>query len=82
MEDPKLTNDIKEHGEAMFADAFPCNPRPFLRILNLGLEARGTGWIESDEAKRILFVVIALAYGQLATIDLVEEWRRLKETKG
>lgn len=64
---------------AMFSDAFPCNPRPFLRALGERIEKHGTGFIETDEAKRILWVVLSQAYGQLATIDLCAEYTRLRE---
>lgn len=63
---------------AMFCEAFPCNPRPFLRQLDKDIERHGTGFIETDEAKRILWVIIALAYGQLATVQLVTEYDRLR----
>lgn len=63
--------------DAMFSPAFPCNPRPFARGLDALIQEHGTDAIRSDDAKRILWVLMAQAYGQLATIDLMAEWSRL-----
>lgn len=52
----------------MFLDAFPCNPRPFRTALRDYLADGGN--IQSDHAKRILFVLVGILRGQLATIDL------------
>lgn len=54
---------------AMFADAFPCNPVPFLSALGDYLaeyEAR----ITDEKAKRLLFVVTAHLWGQMKRFDL------------
>lgn len=59
---------------AMFSSSFPCNPKPFANALFENFDAES---IKSDEAKQILWVLMAQAYGQLATIDLHNEWRRL-----
>ncbi len=59
---------------AMFSGAFPCNPKPFAYALAEHFDA---GSIESDDAKQILWVLMAQAYGQLAAIDLHAEWNRL-----
>tara|TARA_Y100001938_G_scaffold150863_1_gene243941 strand:- start:3467 stop:3709 length:243 start_codon:yes stop_codon:yes gene_type:complete len=64
---------------AMFERGFPCNPRPFLAGLLDYIEEHGTQSIRSNEAKQILFVIMAQAYGQLSTIDLCDEWRRLDD---
>lgn len=63
--------------DAMFASSFPCNPRPFANALT----EFDPSSIQSDEAKRILWVLMAQAYGQLATIDLTREYMRLSETR-
>lgn len=64
---------------AMFSDALPVNPLPFLfKIIEIVRE-KGTDHIKSDEAKAMLWVVMAQSFGQLATIDLCEEWERLKK---
>jgi hypothetical protein len=70
MYDPQLDR-------ALFLNAMPCNPNPFLRGLVEGLTERGTRWLRTNEAKRILWIVMAQAYGQLAVIDLTKEWDRL-----
>ena len=62
---------------AMFSDAFPCNPIPFAQGLANFVKDNGTRSIESDEAKRILWVLMAQAYGQLNMVDLSGEWQRL-----
>jgi len=61
---------------AMFAGSFPCNPKPFAVAL---FEHFDAGSITSDEAKQVLWVLMAQAYGQLATIDLCEEYKRLSD---
>jgi hypothetical protein len=77
---PETTQEsINRLGEAMFSPAFPSNPLPFLDKLSLGVRENGTDWIKSDEAKRLLWTVNAIAYGQLSTINLFEEWKRLKK---
>ena len=63
---------------ALFEEALPVNPLPFLsRIIEL-IKEKGTDHIRSDEVKALLWVVMAQSHGQLATIDLCEEWDRLK----
>ena len=66
-----------KHDEAMFDNAFPCNPRPFARALATFVCENGTNSIQSDKAKRILWILQSQAYGQLATIDLCKEWDKL-----
>ena len=41
----------------------------------------GTDAIKSNEVKRVLWVLMAQAYGQMATIDLSDEWERLYQTE-
>lgn len=60
-------------GDAMFDESFPVNPKPFAKALF----EFDSGSITSNDAKRILWVLMAQAYGQLAEIDLHDEWRRL-----
>lgn len=62
---------------AMFLDCFPCNPLPFSIGLTDGVHQYGSDWIKSDEAKSLLWLLMAQAYGQLARIDLCDEWARL-----
>lgn len=63
---------------AMFDPCFPCNPIPFALGLAEHVKAHGSDSIKSDEAKRILWILIAQAYGQLARVDLCDEWSRLE----
>lgn len=64
----------------MFSPSFPINPIPFAEGLAKLVRLEGTGSITSDEAKSILWVLMAQAYGQLTTIDLCDEWSRLYKT--
>ena len=66
---------------AMFSSSFPINPIPFANGLSEMVMSEGTDAIESNDAKRILWVLMAQAYGQLATIDLSDEWERLYQTE-
>jgi hypothetical protein len=67
--------------DAMFSPAFPVNPRPFARGLDALIQEQGTNAIRSDEAKRLLWVLMAQAYGQIATVDLCAEWSRLDASR-
>jgi hypothetical protein len=71
---------MSELSQAMFSPSFPCNPIPFAKGLAELVKSEGTDSIRSDNAKRILWVLMAQAYGQLATIDLCVEWGRLDKT--
>lgn len=62
---------------AMFSPSFPCNPIPFAQGIADFVKQHGTDSIQSDEAKRMLWVLIAQAYGQLARVDLMDEYTRL-----
>lgn len=64
---------------AMFEEAFPTNPIPFARALAEYITANGTDSIKRDLAKRLLWVLMVHAYGQLAVIDLMEEYTRLHQ---
>lgn len=68
--------------DAIFCEAMPCNPIPFARGLAALVSEKGTDAIKSDAAKRILWVLMAQAYGQMAKIDLSDEWSRLANTDG
>ena len=63
--------------QAMFSSSFPCNPIPFAQGLAELVKSEGTDSIKGDTAKSILWVLMAQAYGQLATVDLCDEWQRL-----
>ena len=69
--------------EAIFSEAFPANPLPFaFGLAEFIKEGKHSDLIKSDKAKRILFVLMAQAYGQLTRIDLCDEWQRLANTDG
>ena len=72
-----MANDLTT---ALQSESFPCNPIPFANGLAQLVRDNGTDSIRSDNAKRILWILMAQAYGQLATIDLCDEWDAL--TKG
>lgn len=63
---------------AMFSPCFPCNPVPFAQGLADYVREHGSDSIQSDKAKRILWILMAQAYGQLARIDLMTEYSRLE----
>ena len=65
------------HDTALFDECFPCNPLPFLTALFKHVEKHGTGAIKDNKAKRILWIIQSQAYGQLASINLCDEWDRL-----
>ena len=63
--------------QAFRSAGFPCNPLPFCNALADEVRQNGTDAIRSDSAKATLWILMAQAYGQLATIDLCDEWDRL-----
>lgn len=65
--------------EAFLDQSFPGNPLPFLNGIAEHVRENGTDSIQSDEVKKVLWVVMAQAYGQCATIDLMDEWSRLEK---
>jgi|TARA_R110000824_G_scaffold25085_3_gene87678 hypothetical protein len=66
---------------AMFSSSFPINPIPFANGVSEMVMNGGTDAIKSNEVKRVLWVLMAQAYGQMATIDLSDEWERLYQTE-
>ena len=67
---------------ALEAESFPCNPIPFAVGLADHVREHGTDSIKTDDAKRILFILMGQAYGQLSKIDLSDEWDRLTKRGG
>lgn len=59
-------------------DALPVNPRPFAAGLSELLSAGEP--ISGDKCKAVLWMLNSMAFGQLATIDMSEEWARLDAT--
>lgn len=70
-------NEPEHLAKGMFADSLPGNPKPFAHALT-NFDSIS---IQSDQAKMILWTLMAMAYGQAATIDLYDEWRRLNEVR-
>jgi|ETNvirenome_6_85_1030632.scaffolds.fasta_scaffold29331_4 hypothetical protein len=58
-------------------ESMACNPLPFLHGIAELVRDTGTDAIQGDDAKRMLWMVIAQAYGQMEQVDLCEEWSRL-----
>ena len=75
----KTNDNLTNLTNAMFAPSFPCNPLPFLNGLIDGIHENGTDYIMTDEAKKMLFVIIAQSYGQLFNIDSLSEYQRLSK---
>ncbi len=72
---------LKDRVYTAFADgSFPGNPIPFATALATHVREFGTDSIKSDDAKKILWILMTQAYGQLATINLSDEWDRLEKT--
>ena len=68
---------LKNLTTAMFNSSFPVNPIPFANGISELVMEEGTADIKSDEAKAMLWVLMAQSYGQMAKIDLCDEWGRL-----
>ena len=66
---------------AVFSVSFPVNPIPFANGLAALVREKGTDAIQTDEAKRILWVLMTQAYGHGATIDLTGEHSRLEKAR-
>lgn len=66
---------------AMFSSSFPVNPIPFANGISEIVMSEGTDALKTDEMKRVLWVLMAQAYGQMATIDLSDEWSRLYQAE-
>lgn len=62
---------------AFKSPALPCNPLPLLNELIEETKKQGTGFIKTDAGKMLLWTINAIAYGDLATIDQVEEFNKL-----
>ena len=69
---------MNEH-MAMFSEFLPVNPLPFLIKATELIRENGPDYIQSDQIKAILWVVLTQSYGQMASIDLSEEWDRLSQ---
>ena len=72
----KQRTDLHGLDTALFSSTFPCNPIPFAEGRAQRTREEGTAYIKTDEAKRILWVLMAQAYGEAVTVDLYSEWQR------
>jgi hypothetical protein len=72
-----MSANLERLTKAMESSAFPCNPIPFANGLAELVRERGTDAIRSPDAQRILWILMAQSYGQLAKIDLCDEWDKL-----
>ena len=63
--------------KAFAALVMPCNPLPFLIELTELIRQNGTDYIKTDAAKMLLLTINMQAYGQLSTIDTLNESVRL-----
>ncbi len=73
-------HDIDRLKDSMNSEVLPTNPRPFALTLADGVRNHGTHWIRSDDAKCLLWVLLASAYGETETVDIEKEWCRLTES--
>jgi len=77
-----IEDEIDALSKAMFEPSFPSNPLPFLNGLHEGVKKYGSWWLKTDTAKKILYVIIAQAYGQAFKLESWDEYERLlKSTK-
>jgi len=62
---------------ALNSESLPCNPLPFLNGLEDMIRDNGSAFISSMNAKRVLWILMSQAYGQLSVIDMQAEWDKL-----
>jgi hypothetical protein len=79
LEDKDLFVEHERAITAMFDNSFPVNPIPFALTLAKMCKTGGTDIIQTDEARMVLWTLMAQSYGQLTTVGLYEEWSRLHE---
>ena len=71
---------------AFLMETFPCNSIPFLRRLREILDegkTNGLAILPDDaklKARACMWVLMGQLYGQMATIDLSDEWDSLNKT--
>jgi len=74
--------DQLEH--AFNSSIFPCNSKPFLSRIEEILDQANTNSLQNltgdDQlaTRGCMWILMGQLYGQMATIDLVDEWERLK----
>ena len=73
--------------EAFMSKSFPCNSIPFLTRLRELLnesQTNGLAYLEEEDklkARACMWILLGQLYGQLATINLSEEWSYLNVSK-
>lgn len=74
MNDP-IKNEVTSRPEtAIHSSSVPCNPRPFLkRIIDL-VNEKGNPAMKTPEVRACLWIVNQMTFGQLARVDLGDEW--------
>lgn len=71
---------------AFRSGTFPCNSKPFINRLSGIIDQANTNSLMSLEgeektaARGCLWILMSQLYGQMATIDLTEEWSYLNKT--
>lgn len=80
-EKSQVRKNLQDLEKGLTNPGFPCNSIPFAKGIADGVKLNGTDWIKSDQAKRILFVLIAQAYGQFFGLDSYNEYKRLRRYK-
>ena len=72
--------------QVLFSEAFPCNSYPFLKRIEELLKENETNSLlslkgkELDKAKACLFILLGQSYGQLFTIESIDEFERLSKS--
>lgn len=75
----------EEH--AFTSEVFPCNAKPFLKRMRELLDEAETNSIEYltnypekyYAFRACLLIINQMTFGQLSTIDLMDEWKELNE---
>lgn len=75
----KTNENLTQLSKAMFLNSLPSNPIPFLNGIIEGCKLNGTDYIQTDEAKRILFTILCQSCGSLFHLDSLTEYERLSK---
>lgn len=73
---------IENCAQALELNQLPVNPIPFADALSEGCRRYGSGFIKDVMGKRILWILMYMAFGQLAKIDLHDLWVELTAEVG
>ena len=77
-----MESNVNRCAAAMESPSMPCNPIPFANALVDGCKLYGSDFVKTDKGKRILWILNAISYGQLANIDLMDEYSKLCPISG